>query len=415
MNRKSLVIYSLLLTVFFCLGTELQAQTKKTREQLEREKAEVQERLREFDKILKQTTEIKKNSIGQLNAVTRKVQTQSRLVNTLAREVKLLDQEIKETEDKIEKYKKELIDLKAEYSRMIYNASKLNRGLSIVSFVFSSGNFNQLYMRLKYLKQYTDNRKQQAEQIEKVSIQLAEEQIALDAKKQEKEDILEEERKEKLALEQARKEQQGIVNTLSKKEKDIQKQIAATKKQQDQLNRMIKQVIEEEIRLAEAAAKKSNSTTKKSAGSSMPLTPEAAALSSSFAGNKGRLPWPVETGFIAQGFGTYPHPTLKGITMDSDGVDIRTQPDSEVRTVFDGTVSKITTMPGFGGTVIIKHGEYYTMYSKLKTISVKSGQTVSAKDVIGRVATGEDGQAEVHFQTWKGLKVMDPSTWITSK
>lgn len=415
MNRKSLVIYSLLLTVFFCLGTELQAQTKKTREQLEREKAEVQERLREFDKILKQTTEIKKNSIGELNAVTRKVQTQSRLVNTLAREVKLLDQEIKETEDKIEKYKKELIDLKAEYSRMIYNASKLNRGLSIVSFVFSSGNFNQLYMRLKYLKQYTDNRKQQAEQIEKVSIQLADEQIALDAKKQEKEDILEEERKEKLALEQARKEQQGIVNTLSKKEKDIQKQIAATKKQQDQLNRMIKQVIEEEIRLAEAAAKKSNSTTKKSAGSSMPLTPEAAALSSSFAGNKGRLPWPVETGFIAQGFGTYPHPTLKGITMDSDGVDIRTQPDSEVRTVFDGTVSKITTMPGFGGTVIIKHGEYYTMYSKLKTISVKSGQTVSAKDVIGRVATGEDGQAEVHFQTWKGLKVMDPSTWITSK
>ncbi|MBN7815455.1 murein hydrolase activator EnvC family protein [Algoriphagus pacificus] len=415
MNKKSLLLSFLFLAFTFCFLSDLQAQTKKSREQLEREKAEVQQRLKEFDAILRQTTKIKQNSIGELNAVTRKVQTQARLVNTLDREIKLLDQEIRETESKIKKLQQELIDLKAEYSRMIYNASKLNRGLSIVSFVFSSGNFNQLYMRLKYLKQYTDNRKQQAEQIEKVSIQLADEQISLDEKRKEKERVLEEERQEKLALDQARKEQQGIVNNLSKKEKDIQKQIAATKKQQDQLNRMIKQVIEEEIRLAEAAAKKSNSNTTKSAGSSMPMTPEAAALSSSFAGNKGRLPWPVETGFISQGFGTYPHPTLKGITMDSDGIDIRTQPNSNVRTVFDGTVTKITTMPGFGGTVIIKHGEYYTMYSKLKTISVKSGQTVSAKDVIGQVATGPDGQAEVHFQTWKGLSVMDPATWITSK
>jgi len=147
----------------------------------------------------------------------------------------------------------------------------------------------------------------------------------------------------------------------------------------------------------------------------MPMTPEVAALSNSFAGNKGRLPWPVETGFISQGYGTYPHPTLKGITMESDGVDIRTQPNSNVRSVFDGTVTKITTMPGFGGTVIIKHGEYYTMYSKLKTITVKSGQTVSAKDVIGQVATGANGEAEVHFQTWKGLEVMNPSSWLTSK
>lgn len=415
MNRKSIVVTSFIFALFCLFFSDLQAQTKKTREQLEREKAEVQERLKEFDKILRQTTAIKKNSIGELNAVIKKVQTQSRLVNTLDREIKLLDQEIQETESKIKKLEQELKDLKAEYARMIYNTSKLNRGLSIVSFVFSSGSFNQLYMRLKYLKQYTDNRKQQAEQIGKVSIQLAEEQISLDEKRVEKEKVLEEERQEKLALDQARKEQQGIVNNLSKKEKDIQKQIAETKKQQDQLNRMIKQVIEDEIRLAEAAAKKSNSNTTKSAGSSMPMTPEAAAISSSFAGNKGRLPWPVETGFIAQGFGTYPHPTLKGITMDSDGIDIRTQPNSNVRSVFDGTVTKITTMPGFGGTVIIKHGEYYTMYSKLKTISVKSGQSVNSKDVIGQVATGPDGQAEVHFQTWKGLSVMDPATWITSK
>jgi septal ring factor EnvC (AmiA/AmiB activator) len=415
MFRKFILVAFFIAGLFSLYGGELSAQTKKSREELEREKAEVQERLKEFDAILRKTTASKKSTIGELNAITRQFQTQTRLVNTLDREVKLINQEINETESKISSLEAELKDLKAEYGRMIYNASKVNRGLSIVAFVFSSGNFNQLYARLMYLKQYTDSRKQQAIQIGKLSQELADQRITLDQRKSEKVKVLSEEQKERQELDRLKQTQQGVVNTLSKKEREIKGQIKATKKQQDQLNRMIKQVIEDEIKRAEAAARKENSTTTKSAGTSMPMTPEAAALSSSFAGNKGRLPWPVETGFIAQRYGTYPHPTLKGITMENDGIDIRTQPNSNVRSVFDGTVTKITTMPGYGGTVIIKHGEYYTMYSKLKTISVKSGQKVSAKDVIGQVATGPDGEAEVHFQTWKGLTVMDPSTWITSK
>lgn len=403
--------------LFFLLFGSINAfsQTKKTREELEREKAEVQARLREFDAILKQTTATKQTSLGELNALTSQFQTQNRLVNTLDREVRLINQEISETEKKIAGLETQLKDLKAEYSRMIYNSSKLNRGLSIVAFVFSSSNFNQLYMRLKYLKQYSDSRKQQAEQIEKLSSELIDQRALLDKKKEDKITVLSEEQKEKAELERLRKSQQGVVNTLSKKERDIKKQITATKKQQEQLNRMIKQVIEDEIRRAEAEANKANSTTTKKAGTSMPMTPEAAALSSSFAGNKGKLPWPVETGFVSQGYGTYPHPTLKGIVQDSDGLEIRTQPNSNVRSVFDGTVSKISTIPGYGLTVIIKHGEYFTMYSRLKDISVKVGQTVKAKETIGKVAVNPNGESEVHFQTWKGLQIMDPATWITSK
>lgn len=405
-----------ILLVFLVVGSiDTFSQTKKTREELEREKAEVQARLREFDAILKQTTATKKTSLGELNALTRQFQTQNRLVNTLDREVRLINQEISDTEKKISELELQLKELKSEYSRMIYTSSKVNRALSIVAFVFSSGNFNQLYMRLKYLKQYSDSRKQQAAQIEKFSSELADQRALLDTRKADKLIVLTEEQKEKAELERLRKSQQGVVNTLSKKEKDIQRQITATKKQQDQLNRMIKQVIEDEIKRAEAEAKKANSTTTKKAGTSMPMTPEAAALSSSFAGNKGKLPWPVETGFVALSYGTFPHPTLKGITLDNDGIDIRTQPNSNVRTVFDGTVTKITTMPGYGGTVIIKHGEYYTMYSRLKNITVKSGQAVKAKDIIGQVGTNAEGESEVHFQTWKGLQIMDPATWITSK
>jgi septal ring factor EnvC (AmiA/AmiB activator) len=415
MFRKYLLITLFFGGLFSLYSGELTAQSKKTREELEREKAAVQERLKEFDAILRQTTATKKNTIGELNVITRRFQTQTRLVNTLDREIKLINQEIDETKFKISSLESELIALKAEYGRMIYNASKLNRGLSIVAFVFSSGNFNQLYARLMYLKQYTDNRKQQAVQITKLSQELSTERVTLDQRKSEKVKVLSEEQKERQELERLKQTQQGVVNTLSSKERTIKVQITATKKQQDQLNRMIKQVIEVEIRRAEVASKKEKSTATKSAGTSMPMTPEVAALSSSFAGNRGRLPWPVETGFVSQRYGTYPHPTLKGITMENDGIDIRTQPNSNVRTVFDGTVTKITTMPGYGGTIIIKHGEYYTMYSKLKTIAVKSGQKVTAKDVIADVATGPDGEAEVHFQTWKGLQVMDPSTWLKSK
>jgi septal ring factor EnvC (AmiA/AmiB activator) len=391
------------------------AQTSKSREELEREKAQVQARLKEFDVILKQTTATKKTSIGELNAITRQFQTQNRLVNTLDREVRLINQEITDTEKKIAELEFQLKDLKAEYSRMIYNSSKLNRGLSIVAFVFSSSSFNQLYMRLKYLRQYSESRKQQAAQIEKLSQELSSQRTLLDERKSDKVTVLSEEQKERTELERLRKSQQSVVNTLSKKERDIQRQITATKKQQDQLNRMIKQVIEDEIRRAEAESRKENSTTTKKAGTSMPMTPEAAALSKSFAGNKGRLPWPVETGFVSQVYGDNPHPTLKGISVPNDGIDIRTQPNSNVRAVFDGTVTKVTTMPGYGGTIIVKHGEYYTLYSKLKTISVKAGQTVNAKDVLGQVATSPDGEAEVHFQTWKGLQKMDPATWITPK
>ena len=407
---------SILALIFTLLLTSLAfGQTKKSREQLEKDKLEIQKRLKEFDAILKQTTTTKKTSIKELNAITNQFQSQNRLVNTIDREVTLLSSEIFETENQIAALEKQLSELKAEYGRMIYTSSKLNRGLSIVAFVFSSANFNQLYMRLKYLRQYTDSRKQQAAQIEKVSTDLANKRLQLDETKEKKVQVLVEEKTEKENLEKMRQEQQGLVNTLSKKERDIQKQITATKKQQEQLNRMIKSAIEAEIKLAEAAAKKEKSTTTKKAGTSMPMTPEAAALSTSFAGNKGKLPWPVEQGIVSQRYGTYPHPSLKGITLENDGIDIRTQPNANVRAVFDGVVSRVTTIPGYGNTLIIKHGEYFTMYSRLKTITVTAGQTVKAKGVIGQVATNAEGIAEVHFQTWKGLQIMDPATWIIPK
>ncbi len=392
------------------------SQTKRTRAQLEKEKADVQERLREFDKILKQTSARKKNSLGELQLVNRQLEARLTLIRTLNREINLINQEISETEKQIGSLEKDLEILKEEYAKMIYTSAKLNSGVTIMTFIFSSSTFKQFYMRLRYLKQYSDARKKQVTQIEQVSRELEEQRKALQERSEEKQLAIKQENAQKRELDILKTQQQGIVNSLTEREEELKKDIAATKKQQEELNRLIRMVIEEEIRLAEADAKKTDTkTTTKAPGSNIPLTPEGAALSSSFAGNKGRIPWPVASGFISKRYGTHPHPTLRGIMETNDGVDIQTNSNETVRSVFDGVVTKITTVPGMGGTIIIKHGDFYTMYSRLKTITVTSGQQVSTNTPIGTVYTNKDGIAEVHFQTWKGLQVMDPSQWLSNK
>jgi len=417
MPRVNLFFFAVLFgLICIAVAPDAYSQTKKTRAQLEKEKAEVQKRLAEFDKILEQTATRKKSSLGELNAVTNKLETQMAYIRTLNREVNLIDKEISETEEKIVRLENDLKNLKEEYGNMIYVSYKLNSGVTIMTFIFSSSTFKQFYMRLRYLKQYSDARKKQVAEIEKVNLALEDQRALLEAKKEEKQLAIDQEQIQRKQLDVLKNEQQSIVQTLTQKEEELKKEIAATKRQQEQLNKLITMVIEEEIRAAEADAKKANTkTTATAPGSRIPLTPEGAALSSSFAGNKGKIPWPVASGFISKRYGTHPHPTLKGIMETNDGVDIQTNSNETVRAVFDGTVTKITTVPGMGGTVIIRHGDYYTMYSRLKTISVKSGQQVKTNNPIGTVYTNKDGIAEVHFQTWKGLEVMNPSIWLSSK
>ena len=415
-SLKSLFFLAVVVVAFFSALPEGYSQVTKTRAQLEKEKADVQERLREFDKILKQTSARKKNSLGELQLVNRQLEARMTLISTLNKEINLINQEISETEKQITALEKDLEILKEEYAKMIYISSKLNSGVTIMTFIFSSSTFKQFYMRLRYLKQYSDARKKQVAQIEQVSRELEEQRKTLLEKGDEKQLAIKQENAQKQQLDILKTEQQGIVNSLTQREEELKKDIAATKKQQEELNRLIRMVIEEEIRLAEADAKKKDTkTTTTAPGSNIPLTPEGAALSSSFAGNKGKIPWPVASGFISKRYGTHPHPTLRGIMETNDGVDIQTNSNETVRSVFDGVVTKITTVPGMGGTVIIKHGDFYTMYSRLKTITVTSGQRVSTTTPIGTVYTNRDGIAEVHFQTWKGLQVMDPSQWLSKK
>src|SRR5690606_39957410 len=196
------------------------SQTKKTRAQLEKEKAEVQKRLTEFDKILKQTATRRKNSLGELNAVTSKLEAQMAYTRTLNREVNLIDKEISETEEKIVRLENDLKNLKEEYGNMIYVSYKLNSGVTIMTFIFSSSTFKQFYMRLRYLKQYSDARKKQVAEIEKVNLALEDQRALLEAKKEEKQLAIDQEQLQKQQLDQLKKKQQVTVKPIPQKEKN---------------------------------------------------------------------------------------------------------------------------------------------------------------------------------------------------
>ncbi len=405
----------MLVVGLWAMQSPAQSQLKLSRAQLEKEKADIQKRLREYDTILKKTTAEKRNTLGELKSVTQKLEIRITYIKTLNREVLLINREINATEKSIISLKNDLENLKEEYANMIYTSYKLHQGVNITTFIFSAKNFKQFYMRLRYLRQYSEARKKQVDQMNKVNDELAKQQIALQDKKKEKVMVLAQEQTEKSQLDQLKNEQQGIVNNLTQKEQELKKEIDAARKQQEDLNRLIKSVIADEIRIAEANSKKKDSRTTTTSASRIPLTPEGAAISSSFAGNKGKIPWPVESGFVSKRYGTFPHPTLKGIMETNDGIDIQTNNGESVRSVFDGVVTKITTVPGMGGTIIIRHGDFYTMYSRLKTVAVKSGQEITAKTIIGTVNVDKEGISELHFQTWKGLEVMDPSIWLSRK
>ncbi|WP_226390341.1 murein hydrolase activator EnvC family protein [Penaeicola halotolerans] len=413
---------SVLLLILFLSGSyafESIAQTK-TKAQLEKEKQETQKKIAEYEKILQQTTQQKRNTIGQLTIVAKQLEARANLIKNINNEVSSLNREIDETQMLVDALQSDLRKLKAEYAQMVYHSSKSNRDIGVITFLFSAQTFRELYMRLKYMQQYSDARKKQVKQIERVSQDLALQVQKLEENRNQKQALLGEERQQNEKLQSLKRDQEAIVSNLNKKEKELRQEVEDRKVALNRLNKQITDIINEEIRKAEAEARrkaeaakkggeKSNITTKPG---SMPMAPEAVALSNSFAGNKGKFPWPVGAGFISKKFGITPHPTLKGIEESNDGVDIQTNPDAEVKSVYSGEVIAVRTIPGVGAFVMIKHGEYFTVYSKLKKVYVKPGQAIEANALVGVVYTDKNGVSELQFQVWKGKDKLNPELWL---
>ncbi|GAB3536654.1 peptidoglycan DD-metalloendopeptidase family protein [Pontibacter brevis] len=397
--------------LLLCLPLATQAQKKKSKAQLEKEKKENLNRIKEANRILQQTKKQKEASIGQLNAIQEKIAVQKGVISNISRELTYIESDVKETEGIVGALQNDLEQLKAEYATMVYAASKTANSYNKLMFLFASDNFNQLVRRMRYLQQYSEARKKQVEQISKVQAALSGQLAILESKKQQKQNLLGKQVAESKNLLTLRQQQDSVITNLSKQETSLQQEVAARQEAVKKLDKLIADIVREEIARAARAAREAGKTSNAGAGK-VTLTPELALISNSFAGNKGRLAWPVERGFISQKFGRHNHPVLKGVVVENHGVDIQTTQGASARAIFEGTVLTVATVPGMNNIVMVQHGDYFTVYAKLKSVNVKPGQTIKIKDVIGTIYTNSDGTTELQFQVWKNQQNLNPESWI---
>jgi murein hydrolase activator len=376
--------------------------------QLEKEKQENIRKIKETELIIQETKTKKKATLGQLTALSRQIEARNNLIGSIEKEVKYLNEEISELEQIIALLEQDLINLKDEYARMIYAASKLNSSYDKLTFIFAAESFNQMVMRIKYFKQYSQTRNHQVEQIEKVKLSLESQKKILARKKAEKNSLIAVKTIETKNLNQVKTEKNLIVKELSDKEKDLLRELEASKKAIRKLDKLIADLVRKEIEKMKAKAALEN----KAGATSSRMTPEAELLSNNFAGNATKLPWPVSHGTISQKFGRQPHPVLSNVEIDNLGINILTLKSETVRAVFQGKVVTVAEVPGMNKVVMIQHGEFFTVYAKLKSVSVEVGEDVDAKEPIGEVYTDKNDVSELQFQIWKNSVKQDPEKWL---
>jgi septal ring factor EnvC (AmiA/AmiB activator) len=398
-NKFFLILFLLIACAFSSFGQQ------KSKSQLQKERASNLKKIEEAEQTLQETTTKKKSSVGQLNALKFQIRTRQKVIRGIEQEVSLLDDEIEDNLNIIVSLEEDLSSLKNEYSAMVYAAYKASNGRTKLTFLFSAESFNQLFRRLEYMEQYGEARKKQVEQIVAVQDVLLNEIESVKAKRLEKTDLIGDQKSESASLVSLRKKEQVILSSLQKEEKQLKEELAQRHASLKALDKLISDLIKREAEeAARAAVLKNNNST--------------AVLSADFSKNKLKLPWPAP-GFVSQKFGKTPDPVLKMVERNSPGIEIQTKPASQATSVFKGEVTAIALIQGFNKAVIVKHGDYFSVYAKLDEVVVKKGQSVNIGDKLGTIFTRSDGIAELHFELWQfkenGTVKLNPELWLLKK
>lgn len=443
--KKFLLILTL---IFISVETFSQssATLKKRKQNLNREIENLKVSRSKIDKN-------KKISLNQIKLINAQINLREEKIGTINTEVKILDNKIQDNTSEVRSLQGQLGKLKHDYAKMLQFAQRNEGAYNKLMFIFASDNFNQAYMRLKYLQQFTGYRKRQAGYIEKSKDDLKVEISKLDKNKNEKSILLQDQQAEKQNLGKDKKDKAQELSKLTRREQELKGQLSKKQKQATALNNAIQAAIRKEVlaaqrraaeaarlaariaaakaRAAEIAAEKvrianQNAANTKIANTKVAETkvaavkpvakgtsilaasPADAKLSSSFAGNRGNFPKPV-SGVVVESFGSHKY---GNVTVYNPGINIKASPGAAVHAVFNGEVSNVVYIVN-SYTVIIRHGEYFSIYSKLKSASVSKGQKVSTRQNIGVVATdGSEGTTELQFQIWKGGTPVNPSGWV---
>jgi septal ring factor EnvC (AmiA/AmiB activator) len=399
---------TLLFLVLFWIGTGvvLSQSTTKRQQELEAQRVRLKNEIKQINELLFSSKKNRKNVVTEVEDLQVKLSVREELIKVTNAQVNLLTRKINLNERNISDQRKELKALKEDYAKMIQNSYASKSLQNRLMFLFSSENFLQAYKRIQYLKQYTQYRRKQGLAIAEKTQLLQELNKALIEEKSKKLVLVEENKTVQEQLKKERNAQENLIKSLRRKERSLAAQISKKEKEARAIDREID-------RLIRAAIAASNKAAGKRGKKTFELTPEAKLIAANFEANRGRLPWPLDKGVIIQGFGRQRHPVVKTTTIQSNGVTIATAPATQVRAVFEGEVMSVVTFKGSNPSVLIRHGNYITVYKNLGKLYVKKGDKVKAKEAIGEVFTNQQtGKTEIQFSIFNNVKVLNPKGWI---
>jgi len=393
---------SFLLLIFSIIP--LNAQNYEARQKkLEAQKISLTKEISQINSLILDSRKKSKNLANELEDIQLKISVRDKLININNSQLNNLTNIIYNQTEKLSDLEKDLIKLKEEYEKIIYSSYKKKSTQMKLMFLFASENINQGFKRFQYFKQYSKYRKKQADKIVLIQTQISQTIDSLQIRKNNKQNIIDENREVKETLTKEKQLQNTLFKNLLKNQKNYALEINEKEKQ----TRLIDNEIQKLIRLAIAESNKNNNST------NFALTPEGRLISTNFQANKGRLPWPLKQGVVVRRFGTQPHPVVRTTTINSNGISIATSPNSLAYSVFDGEVLSVYGFSGGNPGVLIRHGKYISNYQNLSSIFVKKGDKINANDEIGIVFTNEStGKTVLKFNIFNELKPENPTIWL---
>ena len=401
-TRFTLTIF--LLTLMFHLSGFSQS---KKQQELEERRRELRQEIQQIGALLFEGKKEQKSVLSVVEDLDFKINVRKNLINITNQQANLLTREINSNQTKISKLRVRLKALKDDYAKMIVKSYKSRADQSKLMFLLSSTNFQQAYKRLQYIKQYAEYQKLQAELIKTETAKMQQLNIELVTQKKNKQTLIEENKMAKSILDQERLQQKSLINDIKKNLSQFTAQLKTKQRESNKIDKEIRKIIQAAIA---ASNKKAGKSSKSKVFS---LTPEQKMLAANFTSNKGKLPWPVANGVVKLRYGNNPSPIDRSLTIKSNGVRIATNKGEEVRAVFEGVVQGIMTPKNGNNTIMIRHGNYITVYKNLSKFYVQKGDKVTTKQVIGEVITNKaSGETILSFGIYKDSATQNPSQWI---
>ena len=417
----------LLLAISLLAGDLLGQSTKKIKE-LESRRNELQQQISESESLLKSTKKDVKSQLDNLALINGQIADRKKYISVIEQDVKSLNREINSLQRQLDGLRKDLKSKKEKYEASVQYMYRNKSIQEKMMFIFSADNLSQAYRRMRYVREYADYQRLQAIEIERKQKQVEAKKKELESTRSVKEKLLKEGEAEKKKLEKQEKDRQAILNGLKRKQRGIQNEIRKKKQSANKLNAQIDRLIEQEIekarKRAEAESRKNgkggdkkvktepSGTSKVGKVEKYNLNNEERQLSGSFEKNRGILPMPITGPYvIVSHYGQYKVDGLKNVKLDNKGIDIKGKPGAKARAIFDGEVSAIFKYNGLNN-VLVRHGNYISVYCNLSTVSVAKGSKVKTRSELGTVHKDASGNAVLHFQLRKETTKLNPELWL---